>query len=249
MKQKDWNKQRKVEPSFAGRLKFLPGNDHPLDVTITEAQQMWGQVMDELGKAVEHLERLDQMRDPSTGLIGEDQALQHVIRGRFRDYKHRDHILAVFMMLYRKRLLVRLAAAQEALALAEQLLAPDDTLRHSLQQAIGIDPGDADIERADLVGNARTLRARLTKSDEQLQTIRLGLTIGNGWLERFFVTRSRLKPEFSRKSGKNRPLNNGEDPYETVTYGPYLKYRWRDGSGPKYTISMGLIPEALSDAT
>lgn len=247
MKRKAQDKQRKIEPSFAGRLKFLPGDDHPLDVMITEAQQLWKQVGDGLGKAVEQLERLDRMGDPTAALEGEDQALQQVIRGRYRDHKHRDHILAVFMSLYRRRLLARLAAAQEALALAEELLSPDDALRQSLQQALGIDPMEADIGRADLVGNAHTVKARLSRSDERLQTIRRGLTLGNGWLERFFVTRTRLKPEFLRKSRRDRPGQEGEDPFETVTYGPYLKYRWRDGAGPKYTISMGLIPDAPSD--
>jgi hypothetical protein len=220
---------RKIEPSFQGRLKFLPGDDHPLDVMIQEAQQLWEQVLREMGSILEELGTLDRMGDPSTGLAAEDQAIQHVIRSRYRDHKHRDHILVVFMSLYRKRLLARLEAAQEALALARELLTPDDTPRQSIEQALAIDPIVADISRADLVGNAQAVRRQLRGCDERLQTIRKGLTLGNGWFERFFLTRKRRKP--------GSP---------TVTYGPYLKYRWREGPGPKYTISMGLIPNSVS---
>jgi len=140
------------------------------------------------------------MGDPSTQLEAFDQAIQHVSRGRYRDHKHRDHILAT-----------------------------DDSLRRSIEQALAIDPIVADIRQDERVGDARTVRGQIKGCDERLQTIRRGLTLGNGWFERFNLTRRRRKP--------GAP---------TVTNGPYLKYRWREGTGSKYTISMGLIPNAGS---
>lgn len=243
MKRKTQDGESKIEPSIKGRLRFLPGDDHPLDVMIEEAQQLWEQVREELGNVVGALERLDRLGDPGAALEAEDQALQHVIRGRYRDHKHRDHVVAVFLALYRKRLLARLAAAQTALEMAGELLAPDDTLRQSLQQALEIDPMEADIGRADLVGNAHTVKNRLARCDEQLQRIRKGLTMGNGWLERFYVK----KPSRNR-AGKKQSTQGEVDQSETVTYGPYFKYRWREGMGPKYTISLGLIPKPEPDA-
>lgn len=233
---------RKIEPSFQGRLRFLPGDDHPLDVMIQEAQQLWEQVREVLERVVGTLDQMNQSGDPITQILAEDQAIQQVIRRRYRDHKHRDHILATFIALYRKRLLDRLKAAQGALDLAKELLAPDTTFLGNVQQALQADQLRADPRQANPVGDTQTVMGKLIDYGERLRTIRKALTTGNGWFERFYVTKTRLKREFLESVRSKKPIPEGVDPFETVVYGPYLKYRWREGAGPIYTISMGLIP-------
>src|SRR5438105_56871 len=84
-------RKRKIEPSFRGRLRFLPGDDHPLDVMITEAQQLWEQLMKALAEAAGTLDQVNGVGDPVTRLSSEDQAIQQIIRRRYREHKHRDH--------------------------------------------------------------------------------------------------------------------------------------------------------------
>ena len=236
--------QRKIEPSYKGRLRFLPGDDHPLDVMLGVAQQLLEQVRERLEGVVGTLDVMNQAGDPLTSMLAEDQALQQVIRRRYAEHKHRDHILATFMALYRKRLLARLQAAQAALDLAKEFLSPENTFLENVQQALATESPPADPGQAQLVGEPLRVKGQLKSYEERLQTIRKAITAGNGWFETFFVTRTRLKPEFRELARRRQPFPEGGDPYETVTYGPYLKYRWREGQGPIYTISMGLIPYA-----
>lgn len=238
--------ERKIAPSFKGRLLFRPGYPHPLDVMIEESEQLQAAVLAALGELVETLHRLEQGGDPAAPLSTEDETLRRVIRERYVEHKHRDHIHATFMALRRKCLLARLQAAQAVLEMVKDLLAPEDSLLQDLLAALQDDPKEADIEQAQLVGDARAMRARLARLDEQLQAIRTSATIGNGWFERFYVSKTRLSREFMELAKKKRPIPADLDPFETVTYGPYLKYRWREGPGPIYTISMGLIPDADS---
>jgi hypothetical protein len=238
--------QRKIEPSYKGRLRFLPGDDHPLDVMLGEAQLLLEQIRGALEGVVGTLDEMNQAGDPLTSTLAEDQTLQQFIRRRYAEHKHRDHILATFMALYRKRLLARLQAAQAALDLAREFLSPDNTFLENVQQALATGSPPADPRQAQLVGEPLRVKGNLKRYEERLQTIRKAITAGNGWFETFFVTRTRLKPKFRELARRRQPFPEGEDPYETVSYGPYLKYRWREGQGPIYTISMGLIPNAGS---
>lgn len=137
---------RRIEPSVEGRMRWKPGDEHPLDVLFDDAQQMREAVQEQLAallvtakQAEEQLSALltiEQLDDPTLAVSVTDQVAQRAIWNRFKSRKHHDHLQAVFGLLRRRRQLGRLQAAQAALDLAMSLLAEEESLEQELLTAL-----------------------------------------------------------------------------------------------------------------
>jgi hypothetical protein len=266
--------ERRIQPSGRGRISFRPGKEHPLDVQIEEASRAKEQLDEQLTHFAEALHSLAPLEAISSRIAAEDQALRHFLAEHYSDYFHQDHLEATFLLLRRRRILARLQAAQAALNLVQELLAPDPFVDDLLGMARERDPEDVEVDRAHVTGDAQAVRERLAHYDTQLQGIRAAISRGNGWIERFYVRKSGFKPEIlklayafwkEREQGtpvppevlakvhpeiadclrerKPIPLRLKEEATTEMDYGPYYKYRWREGNSPIYTISLGRLSE------
>jgi len=128
--------ERRIEPSFQGRLAFRPGFPHALDDQIKEARNYRLLLTEQIRQLQTLLAELEQLDDPGAQMSREENALKTFLWQNYQDHKHRDHILATFLGIRRKRLLERLQAAQAAIELVRDFLAPDHRIVQELQQAI-----------------------------------------------------------------------------------------------------------------
>lgn len=246
------NPDRRLKPSGKGRLKFLPGDAHVLDDQLDEARN-YRRLLDEQTSQLEQLLAAFNLSELREQINQEDEALKRYLWERYHDHKHRDHLLATFLIARRRRRLERMQAAEKALMLAREFLAPDDTLLQQLQQAIEKaqehKPKDQEeessIDRREIYGGAEATRARLAAFNEEVEQMRAAITSGTGWLETYWIEKQRLTREARAYLKKGKDLPESVAMFEAVVYGPYLKYRWRekgDEHAPIYTIQMGLIP-------
>ncbi|MHB8596698.1 MAG: hypothetical protein ACYDER_07800 [Ktedonobacteraceae bacterium] len=266
--------KRRIEPSTEGRISFRPGKKHPLDIQIKEARHLKEQLAEQLQRFVEMLHELSPLEEVADRFEAEDETLRHFLAEHYQDYFHVDHIEATFLGLRRRRAIARLQAAQTALTLVQELLAPDTFVDELLDIVRERSPENVEVDRGQLTGNAQTVREQLTRFDERLQEIRAVISRGNGWIEQFYVQKTGWKPEIiklayafwqERKQGtpvppevlaqvhpeiaaclrdhKPIPLRFKEEATQDTSYGPYFKYRWREGNSPIYTISLGRISE------
>ncbi len=139
----------RIRESRKGRLKFRPGDPHVLDVQLREARNYRGLILEHLTQIQAELARLDELNNPIEQLSREDDALKRFLWGRYYEHKHRDHILATFLAIRRRRLYERLQAAAIALNLAESFLTPDNSLLQDLMQALAKD-GHAALSAVDV---------------------------------------------------------------------------------------------------
>jgi hypothetical protein len=264
----------RIEPSGEGRISFRPGGKHPLDVQFKEARRAKEQLAEQLERFTELLPALAPLEEIAGRFEAEDEALRHYLDEHYQDYFHVDHLTATFLWLRRRRAIARLQAAQAALSLVQELLAPDPFVDNLLEMLQERAPEDVEVDRAHVTGNAQVVREQLAHYDAQLQAIRAALTRGNGWIEQFYVHKAGWKPEViklayafwqERKQGtpvlsevlaqvhpeiveclrerKPIPIRLKDEATQEMSYGPYFKYRWREGNSPIYTISLGRISE------
>ncbi len=265
---------RRIPISKEGRIGFRPGGKHPLDVQLTEARLVKEHLAEQLERFAEMLHALASLAEVATRFEAEDEALRHYLAEHYQDYFHVDHLTATFLWLRRRRAIARLQAAQAALGLVQELLAPDSFVDGLLEMLRERAPEEVEVDRAQMTGNAQGMRERLAHYDAQLQVIRAAISRGNGWIEQFYVHKASWKPEIirlayafwqERKQGtpvppevlaqvlpeiaaclrdhKPIPLRLKEEATQEMSYGPYFKYRWREGSSPIYTISLGRLSE------
>jgi hypothetical protein len=266
--------QRRIETSGEGRISFRPGGKHPLDVQFKEARLAKEQLDEQLALFAEGLDALSPLEGLDARISVEEEALRHFLSTRYQDYFHQDHIEATFLWLRRKRAIARLQAAQAALNLIQELLAPDtfvDELQALLRES---DLENENVDRVQLTGNAQAAREQLAQYDARLQEIRTAISRGNGWIEQFYITKLGFKPAIlalayalwkEREEGKPVspevlaavhpeiadclrerkpiPLRLKEEATTETAYGPYYKYRWREGNSPIYTISLGRLSD------
>lgn len=266
--------ERRIEPSGEGRISFRPGDKHPLDVQFKEARRVKEQLVEQLERFTELLHALAPLEEIAGRFENEDEALRHYLAEHYQDYFHVEHLTATFLWLRRRRATARLQAAQAALSLVQELLAPDPFVDDLLEMVRERAPEDVEVDRAQVTGNAKIMHEQLAHYDAQLQAIRAAITRGNGWIERFYVRKSGWRPEVvklayafwqERKNGvpvpsevlasvhveiaeclreqKPIPLRLKEEATTETDYGPYFKYRWREGNSPIYTISLGRVSE------
>ena len=237
-----------------------------------EARQAKEQLNEQLEQFAKELATLVALKDQAARVAAEEQALRQFLSERFKDYFHQDHLEATFLGLRRKRTTARLQAAQAALQLVQDLLAPDPFLEELQTLLREYDPKNEHIESAQLTGNAQAARDQLAQFDVRLQEIRSAISRGNGWIETFSIKKPGLKPAIfqlayafwqEREKGtpvppellkevhpeiveclreqKLIPHRLKEEATTETSYGPYFKYRWREGNSPIYTISLGRI--------
>jgi hypothetical protein len=263
--------KRRIPESGEGRLRFQQGDPHALDVQLDEARNVNAQLVTTAAQLPELLTVLEEFQQMPTRLAAEDEALTTFLGEHYSDRKHVDHIRATLMIFRRKRALARLQAAESALRLAEELLAPDPLIPRlvELLQAGSGPVARAEIDREQLTGSPRLLDEQLNQVKAHLCEIQAALGQGNGWIDIQYVRRERVRPivvqyvialNQQRDDGTPVPveLEREIDPelatviqarkeipehlepqvYETVSYGPYPFFRWREGKGPIYAISL-----------
>jgi hypothetical protein len=266
--------ERRIKPSGEGRISFRPGRKHPLDVQFEEARRAKEQLAEQLERFAELLHGLAPLEEIADRFEAEDEALRHYLAEHYQDYFHVDHLTATFLWLRRRRAIARLQAAQAALSLVQELLAPDSFVDDLLEMLRERNPEDVEVDQDQLTGNAQATREQLAQYDAQLQAIRAAISRGNGWIEQFYVHKAGWKPEViklayafwqERKQGtpvppevqalvhpeiaeclrdrKPIPIRLKDEATQERSYGPYFKYRWREGTSPIYTISLGRISE------
>ncbi len=235
--------ERRIEPSFTGRLKFRPGFPHALDDQIREARNYRLLLAEQVGQLQALLAELEQLDDPDAQMSQEENALKAFLWETYQDHKHRDHILATFLGIRRKRLLERLQASQVAIELARDFLAPDHRILQELQQAIeqarqpqempkqdeeGPQPLERQVNHRHIYGDAEHTRMQLAQFDELVKQVRSTITSGIGWFEEFYVSKQRLSTAARAYMRKGEDVPEDVAMFEDVLYGPYLKYRWRE---------------------
>jgi hypothetical protein len=263
--------KRRIPESGEGRLRFQQGDPHALDVQLDEARNLNAQLLTTAAQLPELLAALEEFQQVPTRLAEEDEALAAFLREHYSDRKHVDHIRATLLIFRRKRALARLQAAESALRLAQELLAPDPLIPR-LVELLQAGPGPvarAEIDREQLTGSPRHLDEQITQVKDRLREIQAALGQGNGWIDIQYVRRERVRPivvqyiialNKQREDGTPVPaeLEREIDPelaaviqarqeipermaplvYETVSYGPYPFFRWREGRGPIYAVSL-----------
>ena len=186
--------QRRIPISKEGRISFRPGKEHPLDVQIKEAQAAREELEEQLEIFLQRLHALASLEGVADRIEDEDAALRRYLAAHYADYFHVDHLEATFLWLRRRRAIARLQAAQAALALVEELLAPDPFVDELLALLAERRPESVEVDRGQLTGNAQAARARLARFEVRLKEIRAAITRGNGWIEQTYVR----KPESFR---------------------------------------------------
>src|SRR5579859_4607483 len=187
--------KRRIEASGPGRIAFRPGKKHPLDAQMKEAQAARKQLDEQLALFIQELQALAPLQEISDRIEAEDEAIRHFLAQRYGDYFHQDHIESTFLWLRRRRATARLQAAQAALSLVQELLAPDDFV-DQLQDLLSEMPAeDVEVNRAQLTGHAKAARDQLANYDGRLGKIRAAITRGNGWIETYYVNKTGFRPE------------------------------------------------------
>lgn len=186
--------ERRIPISKEGRISFRPGKEHPLDVQIKEAQSARELMEEQLEMFLQRLHALASLEGVADRIEDEDTALRRYLAAHYTDFFHVDHLEATFLWLRRRRAVARLQAAQAALTLVEELLAPDPFVDELLALLAERRPESVEVDRGQLTGNAHAARARLAQFEARLQEIRAAITRGNGWVEETYVR----KPESFR---------------------------------------------------
>ena len=261
-------KERRIEPSYKGRLTFRPGDKHALDSQIKEARNYRALLVaqvEQLQLAQDELVTLD---DPGAFISREENVLKEFLWETYKDHKHRDHITATFLVIRRQRLLARLHAATDAIQIAADLLQPDETLLSDLRRAVEQQHQEAErralqartqhplppaqkqeeegpqIHSRHIYGDLQKSRAQLARFEAQIGVMQAAISPAIGWFETYYVPKERYTAAARAYLKRNKPIPDDVQARETVWYGPYLKYRWQEvGGGPMYTVQMSLIPE------
>ena len=254
--------ERRIKTSYKGRLTFRPGDKHVLDDQVKEARNYQLLLTEQISSLQALLAEVEPLGEPSAQMSQEENALKAFLWETYRDHKHRDHIVATFLALRRKRLLERMQAAEVALELARDFLAPDHRILQELQQAIeqarqsqgqGAQKQDEEpqplahqVNHRHIYGDAERTRMQLAQFDALVKQMRSTITSGSGWFEEFFVTKQRISLAARAYMKEGKAIPEDVPFFEDVLYGPYLKYRWREEGSKRaamYTVQLGRIPD------
>ena len=254
--------ERRIKTSYKGRLMFRPGDKHVLDDQIREARNYQLLLTEQISSLQALLAEVEPLGEPSAQMSQEENALKAFLWETYRDHKHRDHIVATFLALRRKRLLERMQAAQVALEVARDFLAPDHRILQEVQQAIeqarqsqgqGAQKQDEEpqplahqVTHRHIYGDAERTRMQLAQFDELVKQMRSTITSGSGWFEEFYVTKQRISLAARGYMKEGKAIPEDVPFFEDVLYGPYLKYRWREEGSKRaamYTVQLGRIPD------
>lgn len=257
--------ERRIPKSGEGRLRFVQGAKHALDIQMNEAENLSQRLAEEAKSILPTLAGLADFQQIAKRLADEDQELTAFLTARYSDRKHLDHIVATLRIFRLRRGLARLAAAKEALRLAGELLAPDPLVGQFVDLLSQEKPAD-NLSREELTGSPRLLDKQLEQTKARLHAIQAALAGGNGWIEQQYVKKKRLTEAASMcalafadgkpipegvqisqelaaalRQGGEIPAHLYAEAYQERYLGPYLFYRWRE-DGHLYSI-------CLSDVT
>jgi hypothetical protein len=138
--EREAEKERRIPTSFQGRMKFRPGDPHALDTEFREARNLQALIIEQIGQINGQLTGLMEQDDPGAAISAEENALKAFLWDTYKEHKHRDHIIAVFLAMRRRRLQSRLEAAYSALEICKDLLTPDDKILQELRCALHKEP-------------------------------------------------------------------------------------------------------------
>lgn len=266
--------ERRIPVSVEGRLAFVQGNEHAMDVQIGLAHDLARQIADQAAQISPALAELAQFSEIGERLAHEDAELTTYLQARYADRKHVDHIVATLRIFRQRRALARLAAAQEALRLASELLAPDPIpgqLRELLEAQT--DPGTEAI-----AGSPKLLDGQLDQAKTHFQAIQAALSVGNGWIEHQVARRERVRPNVMafvralndwqhRKIQMPEEIRASVSPelafillrrmeipkhledqvFHKVEVGRYLFYRWKE-AGHAYAICLSDVSVEMPES-
>jgi hypothetical protein len=254
------------------RQRWKPGDEHPLDVMVEEAHSLEQELQEAILRVQQGSERVQMLMGKWEDVTAKEREAQQVFAERFERVKHAEHLQATLAVLRRRRLLARLQALEEVLLLASLLeldifrdgFLQDlyDTLNEEQRQQMKL-LGDVRRSRQQLSsaeGHLSRIRQLLTVANGYFETYVIPKRSVPAALM------SLLDAIQLHKEGQPIPENMiasvPEDVQETLRalkpgdhlpedvlevaqlayWGPYLKYRWREGStGPLYTIALGKI--------
>lgn len=131
-----WPQERRIEPVREGRMSFQPGNEHQMDVQFKEARRLREDIEAELASLEALMVELGRLADPGEAIRREETEITQLLWTLYGRRKHREHMLATFLVARRRRQLQRLRAASAALAQARDFLQEDVSMLPRLQQTI-----------------------------------------------------------------------------------------------------------------
>jgi len=223
--------ERKIDKSQKGRVYWRPGEAHPLDVLGEELKELSARLPDQLQQllvsaqqAEEHLrailEATHDLEDPTSIFTPAEQAAHTAILQRFGNRKHLEHLLMIFTLQRRKRMLGRLQAAAAALDLANGLLSEEESFSPEIGVAWRL-PANQDQEEnqmeepssepaspltkeelrvqgldeplTQIISSVEQSRRLLRDFETQLPELRRQLASGQGWFEVFSVPKRHFK--------------------------------------------------------
>ncbi len=262
-----WPQERRIEPVVEGRMSFQPGNEHQMDIQFKEARRLREDIEVELAGLEALMVELSHLDDPGEAIRREEKEITQFLWTLYGRRKHREHMLATFLVARRRRQLQRLRAASAALAQARDFLQVDVSMLPRLQQAIVEAearyfmqqdalhsppppyPEESEEEEASAVGTdaldveARKRRENLLKTaggGDDAERTRGALA---DLEERTRTMRSAITMGTGRFEWYYVPIPkvNPEDEEEEQRYwGPYLRFVWNEGK-IRYQLGMGHI--------
>jgi hypothetical protein len=131
-----WPQERRIKPVVEGRMSFQPGNEHQMDVQFKEARGLREDIEAELASLEALMLELSHLDDPGEAIRREEKEITQLLWTLYGRRKHREHMLATFLVARRRRQLQRLRAASAALAQARDFLLADASMLPRLQQSI-----------------------------------------------------------------------------------------------------------------
>lgn len=260
-KERDLDAPRKIPLSDPQkRQRWKPGDEHPLDVMVEEAEQLYQDLHTAVIQARDTSERVNALMGTWEQLTQKEEEAQQVFRDRFGTIKHAEHLQATLAVLRRRRLLARLQALEEVFQLAALLEMEifRDGIWSDLYKALD----EEQRQHLKLVSDVKRSRQRLSFAEERLSRIRQLLTTANGYFETYFIPKKTVPAALMalldavncHEQGQPIPddlmasvpeevqealrsLKPGDPLPEEVRelalqayWGPYLKYRWREDS-------------------
>jgi hypothetical protein len=255
-----WPKERRIELVKEGRMSFQPGVEHQMDVQFDEARQLRETIGTELANVQALMVELSALDDPSVAISHEEEEITKLLWALYGRRKHREHMLATFLVARRRRQLQRLRAASAALAQARDFLLADAGMLPRLQQTIADaqtqalalhgpppQPKEAEVDEEDVpvvptedldAEERRTDLLKATGGGDDAKNTRAALAELE---ERTRTMRSAIVQGNGRFEWFYIPIPKDDPEDEEQRYwGPYLRFLWNEGK-IRYQLGMGHI--------
>lgn len=265
-----WPEERRIEMVKEGRMSFQPGDPHQMDEQFKEARMLRESLVAELANIRALLVELSELDDPNTAINREEEEITHLLWALYGRRKHREHMLATFLVARRRRKLQRLQAASAALAQARDFLTADAGMLPKLQQTIADaqaqqlalhgpppprpeDEAESGESEEDVVPVGPT--AESVEAEEQERRVTLLQTTGgsddakstHAALSDFEARTRTMRSAIVQGSGRFEwfyipfpKKASSEEDEEQGYWGPYLRFIWNEGK-IRYQLGMGHI--------